>query len=318
MMALQEHSLYEDSTRRGGVYDKQIDANQMYLDLKRHKTHILSTPDVSVFALSTPEVHNLLSSAGGNSTSVTSVNLQPSPLRTFQHHPVTMEQEFYARGFLERLEALQAGEVHNKNIPEPTNQSSMLNYTSSFATGSNPSLEAVAPTYVTATLNHIPNFATTTQTTSESTASFPVSSQHDTYYSTESYALPYPRHETAMMSSYPMLTSTVAQPMYGVMESHVGHDVLKEMSMVPDLKTQEHMKVERKKARNRIAASKCRTRRLQRESDLESKVKILKDHNKDLYEEVNGLRDQISSLKKALTRHVHTGCQINVTQSESS
>ncbi|XP_003389192.2 PREDICTED: transcription factor AP-1-like [Amphimedon queenslandica] len=333
MALLQEHSLYDDNTpsvsstssSSSGVlpYEKQIPVgvgSNMYLDLKSQKHQVLSTPDVSVFALSTPEVHNLLSSS--TSTSVTS-SLHRSPSRhypTHPGHPITMEQEYYAKGFLDRFEALQAGDVHKPLHPSHTTLSDNSMY-SSYAPGSNPSLEAVAPTYVTATLDHIPNFSMTTQTTSESTTSYPVSSQHDVYYS-DAYSLPsYPRHEGALMGGFPMMASAggvavSAQPMYSVMEPHVvGHDVLKEMSMVPDLQTQEQMKVERKKARNRIAASKCRTRRLQRESDLESKVKILKDHNKELNDEVSGLKKQISSLKKALSQHASTGCQINISPS---
>lgn len=301
MMALQEHSLYDDGPQ--GIYSKGLltPSSNMYLDLKRTKPSILNTPDVSIFALSTPEVHNLLSTAGA-STSVTSVHPSPSGLLR-QEQPVTVEQEYYAKGFLDRFEALQA-----KNSMDNLSNS---HYTSAYATaGPNPSLEAVAPTYVTATLDHI-NFPTATQTTSETTASFPVSSQHDGYY-TEAYSMPFRHHEAAAMMSagYPMIAT--GQPMYNLMDSHVNSDVLKEMSMVPDMQTQEQMKLERKKARNRIAASKCRSRRLQREADLEGKVKILKDHNKELNNEVNGLREQISNLKKALMQHVKTGCQIDI------
>ena len=125
------------------------------------------------------------------------------------------------------------------------------------------------------------------------------------------------RHDTAalMPTGYPaMIAGTMAQPMYNVMES-MATGGLKEMTMVPDLQTQEQMKVERKKARNRIAASKCRVRRLQREADLETKVKYLKDHNRELNDEVNGLKDQIKNLKKALVQHMKTGCHVNVPES---
>ena len=309
MMALQEHSLYDEPPRRH--YEKADNNSSMYLDLKTNKTHLLHTPDVSVFALSTPEVHNLLSTAG-NTTSVTSVIPSPAGLLR-NNHPVTMEQEYYAKGFLDRLEALQAGEIHNKNLTDPSLSLGVHYSTSNYASGPNPSLEAVAPTYVTATLDHIPNFATATQTNSETTASYPVSSRHDAYY-TEAYTMPF-RHEAAMMSGYPMLTTggvAMTQPMYSIMDTHVSSDALKEMTIVPDMQTQEHMKVERKKARNRIAASKCRNKRLQREADLESKVKVLKDHNKELNDEVNGLREQITNLKKALLQHMRTGCQVDV------
>ena len=324
MMALQEHSLYEDSPRIFSKAHHHGSSSNMFLDLKRNKPSILSTPDVSVFALSTPEVHNLLSTAGNN-TSITSVHYSPSSLRgtAAETHPgvtTSLEQEYYAKGFLDRFEACNKSGLNA--AVDSLCSAGGYSTTSAYCAGPNPSLEAVAPTYVTATLDHIPNFAAATQTTSESTASYPVSSQHDVYYS-ESYSMPtaFRHHEAAMMpTGYPMLAATggvAVQPMYSIMDTHINSDVLKEMTMVPDLHTQEQMKTERKKARNRIAASKCRTRRLQREADLEGKVKYLKDHNKELNNEVNGLKEQISSLKKALMQHVNTGCQIDIPASSS-
>ena len=95
--------------------------------------------------------------------------------------------------------------------------------------------------------------------------------------------------------------------------------MVKELQRVvpADMKTQEQMKVERKKARNRIAASKCRMRRLQRESELQSKVRLLKDHNQELNSEVSELKEQINNLKRALVQHMQGGCQVNVPEGYS-
>jgi Mg2+ and Co2+ transporter CorA len=81
-----------------------------------------------------------------------------------------------------------------------------------------------------------------------------------------------------------------------------------------DMKTMEFMKVERKKARNRIAASKCRLRRLQRESDLQEKVRRLKDHNQELNNELNSLREKVHNLKRVLMKHMRTGCSVDLPQ----
>ena len=236
---------------------------------------------------------------------------------------MTVEQEYYAKGFLDRLDALQAGDIHqNKNVHNLVVSSMGSHCTTStnhFSNGPNPSLEAVAPTYVTATLGDIPSFASVTQTISETTSSYPMSTSHDGYY--DSYSMPY-RHETAVLpGAYSMPSTmtggiTLAQPlMYGIPDAgnHMNGNMMKEMSMVPpEMHVQEQMKVERKKARNRIAASKCREKRLQREADLQSKVKILKEHNRELNDEVNGLKEQISNLKRALLQHMKTGCQVNI------
>ncbi|XP_060916612.1 junE proto-oncogene, AP-1 transcription factor subunit [Labrus mixtus] len=79
-----------------------------------------------------------------------------------------------------------------------------------------------------------------------------------------------------------------------------------------DLETQERIKAERKKLRNRIAASKCRKRKLERISRLEDKVKVLKNQNSDLASTAAMLREQVAQLKQKVMSHVTNGCQITV------
>lgn len=73
---------------------------------------------------------------------------------------------------------------------------------------------------------------------------------------------------------------------------------------------QEVMKVERKRARNRIAARKCRTRKLERISRLEEKVSELKNRNNDLLQHATSLNEQVVQLKQQIMDHMKTGCQI--------
>ncbi|XP_068599350.1 transcription factor JunD [Brachionichthys hirsutus] len=77
-----------------------------------------------------------------------------------------------------------------------------------------------------------------------------------------------------------------------------------------DIDSQERMKVERKRLRNRIAASKCRMRKLERISRLEDKVKSLKSHNTDLASTASLLREQVAQLKQKVVTHVNSGCQL--------
>lgn len=79
-----------------------------------------------------------------------------------------------------------------------------------------------------------------------------------------------------------------------------------------DLETQERIKAERKRLRNRIAASKCRKRKLERIARLEEKVKMLKSQNSDLASTASLLREQVSQLKHKVMSHVTNGCQIAV------
>uniref|UniRef100_A0A3P9LJV3 Transcription factor JunD n=1 Tax=Oryzias latipes TaxID=8090 RepID=A0A3P9LJV3_ORYLA len=77
-----------------------------------------------------------------------------------------------------------------------------------------------------------------------------------------------------------------------------------------DMDNQERIKAERKKLRNRIAASKCRKRKLERISRLEDKVQTLKTQNIELASTASVLREQVAQLKQKVMNHVSSGCQL--------
>lgn len=79
-----------------------------------------------------------------------------------------------------------------------------------------------------------------------------------------------------------------------------------------DMVSQEKIKLERKRARNRLAASKCRKRKLERISQLELKVKDLKGENAELANVVKKLKENVYSLKQEVIEHANNGCQINM------
>jgi transcription factor AP-1 len=79
-----------------------------------------------------------------------------------------------------------------------------------------------------------------------------------------------------------------------------------------NMECQEKIKLERKRQRNRIAASKCRRRKLERISRLEDKVKLLKGENTELGTVVHKLKEQVCQLKEQVMDHVNSGCQIMV------
>ncbi|XP_016334027.1 transcription factor AP-1-like, partial [Sinocyclocheilus anshuiensis] len=72
-----------------------------------------------------------------------------------------------------------------------------------------------------------------------------------------------------------------------------------------DMESQERIKAERKRMRNRVAASKCRKRKLERISRLEDKVKTLKSQNSELASTANMLREQVAQLKQKVMNHVN-------------
>ncbi|XP_053788501.1 transcription factor JunD-like [Vidua chalybeata] len=78
-----------------------------------------------------------------------------------------------------------------------------------------------------------------------------------------------------------------------------------------DAESQERLKAERKRLRNRIAASKCRRRKLERIARLEEKVKALKGQNAELAATANLLRAQVTQLQGRVRSHLSSGCPIN-------
>ncbi|XP_056649141.1 transcription factor Jun [Diorhabda carinulata] len=77
-----------------------------------------------------------------------------------------------------------------------------------------------------------------------------------------------------------------------------------------NMEYQERIKLERKRQRNRLAASKCRSRKLERISKLEDKVKILKSENIELGNIVNQLKETVGLLKLEVIEHNKAGCPI--------
>ena len=74
---------------------------------------------------------------------------------------------------------------------------------------------------------------------------------------------------------------------------------------------QEKAKLERKRARNRAAASKCRERKLIKIKSLEEKVRQIKDENHQLVLSCKAMKDQLMILKDNFNHHVKNGCSIN-------
>jgi len=79
-----------------------------------------------------------------------------------------------------------------------------------------------------------------------------------------------------------------------------------------DMESQEKIKLERKRQRNRVAASKCRKRKLERISKLEDRVKILKVENHELGSVLLNLKQHVFDLKQQVINHHNSGCHISI------
>lgn len=247
-------------------------------DLKPHLSDaesILSSPDLGLLKLASPELERLIIQSNGMVTTT------PTSSQFLYPKTVTDEQEF-AEGFVKALEDLHkqnqlSGGVQanggldlGANIASVTIQPDLPVYTnlSSYGSGS-----------VETTVNY-----------STDTVPFPPPPAH--------HLAPQPELSRVQLKEEPQTVPDVQS--FG--ESPPLSPI--------DIDTQERLKAERKRLRNRIAASKCRMRKLERISRLEDKVKTLKSHNTDLASTASLLREQVAQLKQKVLTHVNSGCQL--------
>ena len=316
-----EASLYDEeimpttSTSQSSTYDK----GNLKLDFSAASTRrqairtpldgaVLTSPDLNLLTLGSPELEKLIMSYGGILTT-------PTPTQLFKGTAsVTEQQELYARGFMEALQRL-----HDQQ--DPNSQNTILPVAQNVLTSSVQS----AVTLPFATANGINNttctIASTTPmlasgTSTISTQSLPLVSLPS---SGANQIFPDFQRTAAIQfapsTSYGQVLNVQIPPQQQRLENV---KIENESQVVPgtpplppiDLALQETVKNERKKQRNRVAASKCRKRKLEKEADLELKVGELKNINSQLHTEITELKKQVSQLKLQVMDHVHGGCEI--------
>ena len=80
--------------------------------------------------------------------------------------------------------------------------------------------------------------------------------------------------------------------------------------MLSDCEEVERFRLERKRERNRIAATKCRQRKLEKIAQLDSEVSQLKEENLTLKQVREKLREEAEELRRRLRLHVDGGCVV--------
>ncbi|CRL01667.1 CLUMA_CG014887, isoform A [Clunio marinus] len=196
---------------------------------------ILSTPDVNLCKLGSPELENFILNTDTLQT--------PTPSAIFPTAKITSAQEDYAKGFEDALKTLH----NNDTISKPV--------------------------------------------TSNITSTNTMSGGGITYADAENANL--------LMQIKEEPQSQNIQPSSP------------QMSPI-DMESQERIKLERKRQRNRVAASKCRKRKLERISKLEDRVKVLKVENHDLGSVLLNLKQHVFDLKQQVINHHNSGCHISI------
>ncbi|KAK2894223.1 hypothetical protein Q8A73_016707 [Channa argus] len=257
--------------------------------------------DVGSLKLASPELERLIIQ---NSNGVITT---PTPGQYFYNRGITDEQEGFAEGFVKALD-----ELHKMNQMPPPNVS---------IGAGGVSCSAAASSVFGSALQHEPPIYTTLNAYCPSTSS--AASNYPT--ATISYLPPHQQshQQTSTHGTHPFQHSVPAPGLHPQRlvalkeEPQTVPDLLSSDGSPPmspiDLETQERIKAERKRLRNRLAATKCRRRKLERIARLEEKVKVLKNDNAGLSNTASVLRDQVAQLKQKVLTHVTSGCQLMLT-----
>lgn len=277
--------------------------------LRAKNSDLLTSPDVGLLKLASPELERLIiQSSNGHITTT------PTPTQFLCPKNVTDEQEGFAEGFVRAL-----AELHSQNtLPSVTSAAQPVSgagmvapAVASVAGGSgsggfSASLHSEPPVYA-----NLSNFNPGALSSGGGAPSYGAAGLGFPAQPQQQQPQPQPPHHLPQQISvqHPRLQALKEEPQT-VPEMPGETPPLSPI----DMESQERIKAERKRMRNRIAASKCRKRKLERIARLEEKVKTLKAQNSELASTANMLREQVAQLKQKVMNHVNSGCQLMLTQ----
>jgi len=299
----------------------------------RTAPEILTSPDVQMLKLTSPQLAEFLTRNPSLAT--------PTPSGGYQFPTtVTAEQELYVRGFEEALKnkhatAQQQTSTSAMGSNTPAQILAIEKATAAYkqqqaflppTTTSIPvTIQQIIPSTIAAApvpTIAISSSAASTVSEQSSTNSRPSSSASGSYDDSASDYLPTTvvvKQEPDQDASSTNYTPTVANTRLGGRGRSRKSSNVRGVGISPiDMESQEVIKLERKRLRNRLAASKCRKRKLERISNLDEKVNDLKDENGELMGIVKRLKESICNLKQEVMEHVQHGCQINMVVSQGS
>merc|ERR1712020_268945 len=274
-------------TQGGGRKRQNLTLDLNSASPKKNKVqNLLTSPDVQMLKLTSPELEKFLSQNPSLAT--------PTPSGYVFPKSVTEEQMMYAKGFEEALEKIKYQENFGPNTDTVTAANTLVTLSSGQA----------------AQLDQLP---LSLPNTSLSLSSLPPNN-------------PLSRPNSGASGSYDSDTYQLPEGSVAVNikdepdDRSVDDDDEEESLLSPggagvspiDMETQKKIKLERKRLRNRQAAAKCRKRKLERISLLDDRVAQLKTENTDLAAVVKKMKSSVAALKQEVLDHVNSGCEIRM------
>ncbi|KAG7248258.1 hypothetical protein CRUP_033655 [Coryphaenoides rupestris] len=279
--------------------------------LRSKAIDILTSPDVGLLKLASPELERLIiQSCTGLTT--------PTPTQFICPKNITDEQEGFADGFVRALAELHYQQMPNMMSAEATNAPHDMGAEGGGGGGGGMppyscTVRPEPPEYTNlGTFGHRAGAGVGSGSASAPTGERQISiSSSSSYASAQSQ--PTGRLDGAQLAA---AAAQHARLQAFKEEPQTVPEMCGESPPVSpiDMVSQERIKAERKRMRNRVAASKCRKRKLERISRLEDRVKNLKTQHTELVSSANVLRDELALLKQKVMDHVNSGCQLILTQ----
>jgi len=247
--------------------------------------NVLSSPDLKLLQLASPELERMIIQQNGMVTTT------PTPTQFLCPKYVTEEQEAYARGFVDALNELHSKEVGpDGEVLEPvTTSAPVSSQVTSTASAPSGLIYSSAQTVLPSASTLLPS----------SNSSMTVNSAHLVKHESINQSAHLVPSGVLRLKEEPQTVPSCSSP------QHI---------MPIDMDHQEGIKLERKRERNRLAARKCRNRKLDRISKLEERVNELKNQNSKLATSATTLREQVCKLKQQIMEHVSSGCQVMLSQ----
>merc|ERR1719312_1492036 len=294
-------------TQGGGRKRQNLTLDLNSASAKKNRVqNLLTSPDVQMLKLTSPELEKFLIQ---NPTLAT-----PTPSGYIFPKSVTEEQAMYAKGFEEALEHLRQSEPPGSNDLAAANTLATLSTASVGPAGR--SLEvhrSLSEPHRSIDVQHKslpeaqqnPGIPLSVQASSHSRPASGASGSYDS----ETYQVP----EGVKIKDEPDDHLSLSGSDYG--SEGMKSPPMNTTGMSPiDMETQEKIKLDRKRQRNRLAASKCRKRKLERISQLDDRVSALKNENADLAAVVKKMKAGVALLKQEVIEHVNSGCDIRVAE----
>jgi len=250
-----------------------------------------ASPDLEAF---------LLYASAGASELDGGDNTFSTPTQILFPKAVTAEQEAYARGFVDALE-----ELHRRQgVPAAAGSPQSVIWTQS-SSSSSCSVDAAA---VSCWTSDVPYQPTSTSVPGQSSS-----------VSSPGSSVGGPSEASRVLSS--VVDVDQRSRLTSVDD---GVQMVPRLSCLtppssPDVDAVEVARIDRKRERNRLAAQKCRSRKLEQIAVLESRCAVLRTENDALSRTAGQLADEVSRLRQTLAEHTTSSqCVINSTYSSSA